>query len=70
LWKGIPQGSAEVRLSWYDGGLMPPRPEGLGTEDEGHFKKSAEGVMYVGDEGMIIGGFNGENARVYPNSGK
>ena len=62
------EGRDAVRLSWYDGGLMPVRPAGLAAEDETLFKKNAEGIMYVGDKGMIVGGFNGENARVYPNS--
>jgi hypothetical protein len=59
-------GRGAVHLSWHDGGLMPPRPAGIRAEDAKYFKKSGEGVMYVGDKGMILAGFNGENARVYP----
>src|SRR6185369_9246598 len=29
-----------------------------------------EGVMYVGDKGIILAGFNGNNPRVYPASPK
>jgi predicted dehydrogenase len=59
-------GRGPVHLSWYDGGLMPPRPAGIRPEDEKRFHRGAEGVMYVGDKGIILGEFNGENARVYP----
>lgn len=59
-----------VRLSWYDGGLTPRRPAGLKPEDEKRFRKGQEGVMYVGDKGLLIAGFNGEGPRVYPESSK
>ncbi len=62
------EGRAAVKLSWYDGGLMPARPAGLLAADERLFKKNAEGVMYVGDKGTILAGFNGENAHVYPDA--
>jgi predicted dehydrogenase len=57
-----------IHLAWYDGGLMPPRPDGLKPEDEKLFQKGNEGVMYVGDKGIVIGGFNGSHPRVYPES--
>ncbi len=57
-----------IHLAWYDGGLMPVRPEGLQPEDEKLFHKGNEGVMYVGDKGIILGGFNGNHPRVYPES--
>jgi hypothetical protein len=56
-----------VRFTWYDGGLMPPRPEELaenvsfqgGNEND-------EGLLFVGDHGKILSGFNGENPRLIP----
>jgi predicted dehydrogenase len=60
----------EIRLSWYDGGLRPPRPAGLSDQDARLFRPQAEGVMYVGDKGLLLGGFNGNNPRVYPESPK
>jgi predicted dehydrogenase len=60
----------EMRLSWYDGGLHPPRPAGLSEQDGEQFRHRQEGVMYVGDKGMLLGGFNGDNPRVYPPSPK
>lgn len=59
-----------VRLSWYDGGLHPPRPAGLSEADEQQFRHRKEGVMYVGDKGFLLAGFNGDNPRVYPPSPK
>jgi predicted dehydrogenase len=59
-----------LRLSWYDGGLRPPRPAGLREEDRRLFGVRQEGVMYVGDRGILLGGFNGDNPRVYPESPK
>jgi predicted dehydrogenase len=64
------EGRAPVRLHWYDGGLMPYRPAGLDEAGERFFKRRNEGVMYIGDKGMILGGFNGEAAKVYPESPK
>src|SRR5262249_29207868 len=48
-----------VKLSWYDGGLKPPRPEGLSGDRE----LDAEGLLFLGDKGMIPSGFNGTNPR-------
>ena len=61
-----------VQMSWYDGSIKPARPAGLLKEDEGLFVHSdeGEGIMYVGDKGIILGGFNGDHPRVYPASKK
>ena len=59
-----------LRLSWYDGGLRPPRPPQLAADDDGPFRQGEEGVLYVGDKGFLLGGFNGEDPRVYPASPK
>jgi predicted dehydrogenase len=59
-----------VRLTWYDGGLHPPRPAGLSEQDERQFRHRQEGVMYVGEKGFLLAGFNGDNPRVYPPSPK
>jgi predicted dehydrogenase len=61
-------GRDALRLSWYDGGLMPPRPAGLTTQQQALFRRRGEGIVYLGDKGMIVAGFNGQNPRVYPES--
>jgi predicted dehydrogenase len=64
------EGRGEIRMSWYDGGLHPPRPAGITEQDEQQFRHRREGVMYVGDKGILLAGFNGDNPRVYPASPK
>lgn len=46
-------------LFWYDGGMKPHAPEELGDES-----LPAEGMMFVGDKGVILGGFRNENPRI------
>jgi predicted dehydrogenase len=64
------EGRPEVRMSWYEGGLRPPRPAGITEEDGRLFRNRQEGVMYVGEKGIVLAGFNGQNPRVYPASPK
>jgi len=66
----VRQTRAEVRLTWYEGGLRPKRPAGLSEQDQRLFRPRQEGVMYVGDKGILLGGFNGDSLRVYPESKK
>lgn len=63
---------APLHMSWYDGGLRPPRPAGLVAEDQRFFEggEDGEGVMYVGDKGILLAGFNGDHPHVYPESPK
>jgi hypothetical protein len=50
-----------IDLFWYDGGMKPPTPEELEAENG---ELPAEGMMFVGDHGKILGGFRCENARL------
>ena len=52
-----------VRLSWYDGGLMPPRPAAL--PDDVKLERSG-GVIMMGDKGVLLHETYGENPRIYP----
>jgi len=58
-----------VKFTWYDAGLKPPRPDELeanrpwqGTEDD------EEGLLFVGDRGKILCGFNGAQPKLIPQS--
>ena len=57
-----------VKFTWYDGGLKPPRPEEL--EENRPFKVEGEdgdeGLLFVGDRGKILCGFNGASPRLIP----
>lgn len=41
-----------VDVTWYDGGLMPPRPDEL--EDDDPLGQSGNGILFVGDKGKIV----------------
>jgi predicted dehydrogenase len=56
-----------VRIHWYDGGLTPPRPEGL-QEGRDLTGEDNEGLLFVGDRGTIMCGFSGEDPRLLPES--
>jgi hypothetical protein len=50
-------------LFWYDGSIKPPTPEELEADNQ---ELEPEGMMFVGDQGRILAGFLGENARIIP----
>ena len=53
-----------VKLTWYDGGLTPPRPEELGDE-----KLNGEGgIIYVGSKGKMMQLTYGHEPRLLPKS--
>ncbi len=53
-----------VRLTWYDGGLLPARPDQL----EPHRRLPKEGLMFIGDGGIILAGFTGQQPQLIPES--
>jgi hypothetical protein len=53
-----------VKLTWYDGGLLPPRPEEMG-EDR---MNPGGGLMYVGSKGRLVQDTYGLLPRLYPKS--
>jgi predicted dehydrogenase len=55
-----------VRLTWYDGGLKPPRPREL--EEGREMSQENEGLLFIGDRGTILCGFNGANPKLIPES--
>ncbi|HUW62811.1 MAG TPA: Gfo/Idh/MocA family oxidoreductase [Candidatus Bathyarchaeia archaeon] len=55
-----------VRLHWYDGGLIPPRPAELEPDRE---LNREDGLLFVGDSGTIlVEGWGGESPRLIPES--
>ena len=47
-----------VKFMWYEGGLMPARPESLEEDDQ--LGANGNGILFVGDKGMITcGGWAG-----------
>src|SRR5262245_42264438 len=56
-----------VTFTWYDGGLKPARPAEL--EENRPFKGEGdedEGLLFVGDSGKILCGFNGRRPQLIP----
>lgn len=50
-------------LYWYDGGMKPfDMPE----LEEDNYRVANEGLLFVGDQGKILAGFEGQNPRIIP----
>ncbi|MCX6903491.1 MAG: Gfo/Idh/MocA family oxidoreductase [Verrucomicrobia bacterium] len=45
-------GQPPVEVCWYDGGVMPKRPEEL--EDDDELGQSGNGTLFIGDQGKIV----------------
>ena len=61
------EGFPPLKLTWYDGGLMPARPEEL--EDGRAMGDQFGGALYVGSKGKILCGSHGANGlRIIPES--
>ena len=50
-----------IDLCWYDGGMRPPVPEELYKQNK---EMPAEGMMFVGDQGKILSGFQLQNPQI------
>jgi predicted dehydrogenase len=53
-----------VKLTWYDGGLTPPKPEEIGDEP----LNGEGGIIYVGTKGKMMQDTYGHNPRLLPKS--
>jgi hypothetical protein len=51
-----------VDLFWYDGGMRPRLPREL--EKQG-IQLDREGILFQGDDGLILAGFNGQNPSLF-----
>jgi predicted dehydrogenase len=56
----------EVSVTWWDGGLMPPRPAGL--EPGRRMGNEDGGILLIGEKGTIMAGCYGESPRLVPES--
>jgi predicted dehydrogenase len=54
-----------VKMSWYDGGLMPARPDVLPEEIT---LERGGGVIFVGDKGILMHETYGSNPQIFPES--
>jgi predicted dehydrogenase len=53
-----------VKLTWYDGGFTPPKPEEVGDE-----RLNGEGgILYIGSKGKMMQDTYGHNPRLLPKS--
>jgi len=59
-------GKGKIKVSWYDGGLLPPRPEELLPEEP--FGNWDGGVLFIGSKGKLLADCYGENPRLLPSS--
>jgi len=54
----------EVKVHWYDGGLLPERPDDL--EAERRMGEGGNGVIFVGDKGKLMCGPYGSSPQLIP----
>ena len=52
-----------VKLTWYDGGLLPPKPVEMGEEE----LNKGGGALLVGSKGKLLHDTYGANPRLLPN---
>ncbi len=57
-------GHRTLPLTWYDGGLLPPKPDELGDAE----LDKGGGVLYVGTKGKLLHDTYGSNPRLLPRS--
>jgi hypothetical protein len=66
--KNLPDvGMPEVKVTWYDGGFLPKRPEGLPDGDV-LGKDSGGGLLFVGTKGTIMTSYYGMQPTLLPYS--
>lgn len=54
-----------VTLTWYDGGLMPARPEALPDDVQ---LDGGGGAIFIGEKGILVHGTYASNPKLYPQS--
>jgi hypothetical protein len=59
----------DVKLTWNDGGLRPFRPDLIPASDPIGDRNSSNGVIMIGEKGIMTCGVYARNPKVYLNSG-
>jgi predicted dehydrogenase len=54
-----------VRMTWYDGGLLPPRPESIPREVRLN-RDASGGALLIGDRGVMLHGMWGGDPQLFP----
>ena len=65
-----PTGAAPLKMTWHDGGLRPFHPDLIPADDHLGDPNSANGVLMIGDKGIISCGTYGRHPQVYLNNGE
>ncbi len=61
------EGMPPLKLHWYDGGMMPERPEGLEPGRQiTNLGSDGSGSLFIGDKGMLSCGCYGGSPRLIP----
>lgn len=60
----------EIKLTWHDGGLRPFHPDLIPADDFLGEEGSGNGVMMIGDKGIMTCGTYGRNPQIYFNNGE
>ena len=68
--KASEKNPVDVTMTWTDGGLRPFHPELIPADDPIGDSNSANGVIMIGDKGIMTCGTYGRNPKVYLNSGE
>ncbi len=57
-------GKGKIKVSWYDGGIIPERPDEL--KDDEAFGSSDGGVLFIGTKGKLMADCYAANPRLLP----
>jgi predicted dehydrogenase len=57
-----------VEMTWYDGGLMPPRPQELEEGRSMAWGDESGGALFVGDKGSLMCDHHNDSPRLIPES--
>jgi predicted dehydrogenase len=61
------EGMPPVKLHWYDGGMLPEKPEGLEPERQiTNLGSEDSGSLFIGDKGLLSCGCYGGSPRLIP----